>query len=149
MKSIWTLTVAALVCGGIIALLGELTQDRIQQNQTVYELTRLDGLVDVTDRVQLCEQEIELYEVEVQGYGGPMTVAVAFQQGKLLGARVVNHTETPGFSKVLDPENWIHEFTTREFDDLDAVTGATITTKAVIRAVEEAFDLIGTSDLSC
>ena len=137
MKAIMTLTLLALVAGCLLASLQLLTEDRIDQNQRNAKAQILAGLVDTTDPELLREQGIELVNTKVRGYGGAMQIVVAFRDEKVLGVRVLSHGETPGFSEVLQPADWIGQFAEIELRDIDAVSGATITTTAVLRAVEK------------
>ena len=138
MKAIATLTLLALIAGCLLATLDVVTRDRITQNQDNAEAQALAGLVETTDLALLGEQGIELLEIQTRGYGGAMKVVVAFREEEILGVRVLSHGETPGFADVLHPAAWIGQFADSRVDDIDAVSGATITTKAVLRAVKDA-----------
>lgn len=138
MKAIGTLTLLALIAGCLLTSLQLLTQDRIAQNQHNAEAQILAGLVDTTDPTLLEEQGIELLEVETRGYGGPMQIVVAVREDTILGVRILSHSETPGFSDVLKPSRWVGQFAELQLDEIDAVTGATITTSATLRAVRDA-----------
>ena len=138
MKEIVTLTLLALIAGCLLASLDLLTRDRIALNQQVADATVLAGLVESTDLDVLNAQNIELLEVETKGYGGTMAIVIALRNGEILGVRVLRHSETPGFADVLRPTEWIDQFAHSEIQDIDAVSGATITTRAVLRAVGDA-----------
>jgi Na+-translocating ferredoxin:NAD+ oxidoreductase subunit G len=87
-----------------------------------------------------------------EGYGGPIRLLVAVApNGSVLGVDVLAHRETPGLGDRIqagDPR-WLDRFTGRSLDeppasrwrvriqggDFDALTGATVTSRAVIRAV--------------
>ncbi|MCY3541100.1 MAG: FMN-binding protein [Gammaproteobacteria bacterium] len=137
MKAIATLTLLSFVAGCLLALLQLFTADRIEQNQRDAEKQILAGLVDSIDSEILREQGIELVNTEIRGYGGTMKIVVAFRGEEILGVRVLSHGETPGFSEVLKPNDWIGQFEKQSVHEVDAVTGATITTNAVIRAVKD------------
>lgn len=83
------------------------------------------------------------------GYGGNLQVAVGItKDGKLTGVEIISHTETAGLgSKCTEPE-FKDQFTgksasTIEFsktgasadNEIDAISGATITTNAVVNGV--------------
>lgn len=138
MKAIATLTLLALVAGCLLSSIHLLTQERIEQNQRNSEAQVLAGLVDTVDPEMLREQGVELVNIETRGYGGTMKIVVAFHEENVLGVRVLSHGETPGFSEVLKPKEWINQFAQKSVDEIDAVSGATITTTAVRRAVEDA-----------
>ena len=55
----------------------------------------------------------------------------------LAGVRVTRHRETPGLGDFIDTARspWIHQFSDKLPDEVDAVTGATITSEAVKRGV--------------
>lgn len=141
MKSVLTFTLLCIASASLLVLANVHTKSYIQQNTEKQELARLEGLVDELDRELLCEQGIELFEVERRGYGGEMSVVVAIQDGSVLGVRVVRHSETPGFDEVLSPDDWIGRLAIEELEGIDAVTRATVTTNAVLLAVEEAMRL--------
>lgn len=80
--------------------------------------------------------------VSTRGYGGVLTALVAIDAtDRVTGVRVVTHHETPGIGDVIEPgrSDWILGFGSRTTrTDIDGVTGATITTRAVIAAVGSA-----------
>lgn len=86
------------------------------------------------------------------GYSGKIDMLVAINiDGKLVGVRVVKHKETPGLGDGIDIQrnDWITSFDGRSLDNPDAkgwavkkdngifdqLTGATITPRAVVKAV--------------
>lgn len=149
MKSVLTLTLLCIAAASVLALSHGHTESHVQANIEEQTLERLDGLVDELDRELLCEQGIVLIELNRRGYGGEMMVMVAIQDESVLGVRVVAHSETPGFDKVLEPDDWIGRFGKEELKDIDAVTRATVTTNAVLRAVEDAVRLHESGDGEC
>jgi Na+-translocating ferredoxin:NAD+ oxidoreductase subunit G len=89
------------------------------------------------------------------GYSGPIRLLVGIlADGTLSGVRVVSHRETPGLGdKVeLERDDWILGFDGRSLGDppvsrwavrrdggvFDQFTGATVTPRAVVRAVRDA-----------
>ncbi len=62
------------------------------------------------------------------GYGGEMEFIAAFAEGGAFGARVVRHRETPGIADFLQKPGGAKKA-------LDGVSGATITSDALARAV--------------
>lgn len=86
------------------------------------------------------------------GYSGIIEILVAIKNnGMLMGVRVVTHTETPGLGDAIDARKsgWIHQFAGKSINDpapqnwkvkrdggqFDQITSATITSRAVTRAV--------------
>lgn len=83
-----------------------------------------------------------------KGFGGQVTVMVGIDsEGAITGVKVTKHTETPGLgTKAMTPE-YLSQYVgqsaiTRSNESgetqIDAITGATITSNAVYRAVESA-----------
>ncbi len=89
------------------------------------------------------------------GYTGPITLLVGiYADGRIAGVRVVDHSETPGLGDAIEPRrsNWINQFVGQSLDDpdtaewavkrdrgaFDQLTGATVTARAVVRAVRDA-----------
>jgi len=88
------------------------------------------------------------------GYNGAIKLLVAIRiDGTLAGVRIVNHRETPGLGDAIDTErsDWILGFNDksllnptargwrvkRDGGDFDQFTGATITPRAVVKAVHK------------
>lgn len=91
----------------------------------------------------------------VQGYAGPLDLLIAIDShGRLLATRVLQHQETPGLGgKLSEPGNtWLRGFEGRTLADtpdpawalkrdagqFDQLAGASVTSRAVIRAVHDA-----------
>ena len=96
-----------------------------------------------------------LAPVAPDGYSGSIRLLVAVNlDGTLAGVRVVQHRETPGLGDAIEAErsDWIRGFSGRSLSDpvperwkvkrdggeFDQFTGATITPRAVVKAVKEA-----------
>jgi electron transport complex protein RnfG len=90
--------------------------------------------------------------VAPNGYNGPIKIIVGIKQdGVISGVRVVDHRETPGLGDAVDVErsDWILSFNGRSSQntspaqwyvkkdggEIDQFTGATITPRAVVKAV--------------
>lgn len=78
---------------------------------------------------------------EVRGFGGKMNLAVYLDAtGKLINFHIVRSNETPGYLKLLS--QWRGElnehqlFVPEPFSDVDAVTGATVSSEAILSVLE-------------
>src|SRR5512141_2333232 len=95
---------------------------------------------------------IVMAPIAPDGYAGSIELLVAVRaDGRVLGVRAVRHHETPGLGDAIDEHrsNWIRRFTGRALGDpplerwkvrkdggdFDQFTGATVTPRAVARAV--------------
>ena len=96
-----------------------------------------------------------LNAVAPDGYAGTIHLLIAIDvQGRVLGVRVLDHRETPGLGDFIEERrsDWIHGFDGRSLGqppagrwqvrkdggDFDQFTGATVTPRAVVRAVRDA-----------
>ncbi len=92
------------------------------------------------------------FEIETTGYSGPIRLILGIdREGKLLGVRIVSHTETPGLGDKIEERKspWIFAFTGLHFGSppeeqwkvkkdggyFDQFSGATITPRAVVKGV--------------
>lgn len=97
-----------------------------------------------------------VYSVESKGYGGFISIAVGIDNsGKTTGVKIVSHSETPGLGSKAKDEPFISQLVgispkeplavvkiggSKE-EEIDAVSGATISSKAVVKAVQDAIDI--------
>jgi len=95
-----------------------------------------------------------MFKTSSYGYSSDIQVLMAVDtNGTLLGVRVLKHAETPGLGDKIEAgkSGWIHAFDGRSLDnpaparwavkkdggEFDQLTGATITPRAVVKAVKE------------
>ena len=74
---------------------------------------------------------------EAQGMGGTLSVKVTMDGEKIAGVEVISHTETAGISDGAI-EKIPAAIVEKQSTDVDTVTGATVTSKAIIEAVNAA-----------
>lgn len=80
---------------------------------------------------------------QADGYGGPLTVAVAVNpSGEIIGTVIADHKETPAWMLRVSKSDLLSSITGKQYsdafeigNDLDGVTGATATSKAIAEAV--------------
>lgn len=150
LRAILNVAAIALACAAALAGTHRLTEDRIRFNETARLRDAIASLLPagtqappLTPSVQqvpaiwrLCSGYL-LGRSDARGYGGDIRLLYALEgtgEGTLTGVTVLGHSETPGLADfVTDPE-WLAAFTRRspaEIDELAAITGATITSRAV------------------
>ena len=169
-KYVLRLTVTLLLITGLVAAalagVNAITKDAIAANQ---EKKTQDALAVVLPGVQGL-QKVELtgdagivsevyasgenYAVKVApaGFDGAVTMMVGVAEGKVTGISVISHTETPGLGAVAAAQNAKGEAFRGQFvgqegtlavgDQIDAMSGATITSKAVVTGVNAALDYV-------
>jgi electron transport complex protein RnfG len=92
------------------------------------------------------------FEVKGNGYRGDIGVMVGIdlKTGRLTGMRVITHSETPGLGARSAQPEFYNQFNSLGIEDADltsrggeinAISGATITSTGVADAVKEALDL--------
>jgi NosR/NirI family transcriptional regulator, nitrous oxide reductase regulator len=81
--------------------------------------------------------------VQQQGYDGTITYNLALDEnGVINGVRVVSHSETPGIGDVITTDGFQEQFIGKSFEDpltagedVDIVSGATISTAAMVNSI--------------
>ena len=92
-------------------------------------------------------------EASAKGYGGPINLLVGIDKdGKVIDVAVVSHLETPGLGAKIEEKKFIGQFKGKGVsemvlkkdsgnnDGIDAIAAATISSRAVTKAVKEAFE---------
>jgi len=86
--------------------------------------------------------------LKVKGYGGPIRMAVGIgKDGEAKGISIISHNETPGLGANVEKEEFLGQFIGKAIsdplevgEDIQAITGATITSKAATKEVKEALE---------
>jgi Na+-translocating ferredoxin:NAD+ oxidoreductase RnfG subunit len=156
-----------LACGVLIAATAALTRERIEENRArrfLATLTELTGSAESAARVRwsgdvapLCDGRA-LLRGTARGYGGEIRwLAAAELAGDapiLTGLRITAHQETPGIADFLDRpgQGWLAALegaAEDELADVDVVSGATITSRALRRALSAALAQPGLAEREC
>ncbi|MEM1263312.1 MAG: RnfABCDGE type electron transport complex subunit G [Pseudomonadota bacterium] len=104
-----------------------------------------------------------LIETTTTGYAGPIDLVIAVDpQLRVLGVRVLRHRETPGIGDFIEARrsDWIDQFDrfalgnpapeawrlTSDGGQFAAVSGATVTARAVVRGIRDALHLIAETE---
>lgn len=82
------------------------------------------------------------------GYNGDISLLVAIElnqdnNNQIINTKILHHQETPGLGDLVEPEksDWLKKFSNankNNIDNIDTITGATITSKAVKSAINDA-----------
>jgi electron transport complex protein RnfG len=140
---------------------GELDNDPIEDRVEISDPARLGAQVTQVYRARRGGEVIAviLDPVVGNGYSGPIRLLVSvLADGTLGGVRVLSHRETPGLGDRIEVarSDWILGFSGRSLGDppaedwevrrdggaFDQFTGATITPRAVVRAVRGALEFV-------
>jgi hypothetical protein len=90
------------------------------------------------------------------GYGGPLQVMVGVApDGQILGVEIVDERESPGFFRLVTGSNLFDQYARATIDkplqlgeDLDTITGATMSSEGVALSVRNAVQLLATEALN-
>ena len=120
--------------------------------------TMVEDYADATGIVSKVYQGANGYALEVlpSGFDNTITMMVGIDnEGKVLGISIVNHTETAGLGAVADADTpkgiaFREQFegasgsvsVTKDGGTMDAITGATITSRAICVGVNAALDCV-------
>jgi electron transport complex protein RnfG len=163
------LTVACIVSGLIIATVYFFTHDLAVQKAEEMKTLALESLItDVDEYTEIpgknewytasADGEIIAYIVpsESKGYGGTMKFLVAVSpEGTVMNYTIIEANETPGLGDKAEKSPFIDQFpgkTSKQLivtkdannsENILAISGATITSKAVTLAVKTAVDEVG------
>lgn len=89
-----------------------------------------------------------------EGYGGTVQIMIGFDaDGVIQGATVLSHTETPGLGAKMTEAAFLDQFTgfdpgtssltvVKDGGDVDAITAATISSRAFCDAARKAYDAV-------
>jgi Na+-translocating ferredoxin:NAD+ oxidoreductase RnfG subunit len=166
-RSILAFMVLVICCGVLIAATAALTGQRIEDNrarQFLETLTALTGSARAAADVQwsgdvagLCPGKA-LLRGQAQGYGGAIrwlaAADLAAGMPRLDGVRITAHQETPGIADFLDrPEDgWLASLKgtpAAALARVDGVSGATITSRSLSRALATALEHPALIDADC
>lgn len=136
-------------------LLAQVIPAGLADNDLLADVLSVEGPRGKPVRVHLARREGKVvagaFETVGRGYGGDIVLLMAVDgQGKVLGVRVLRHQETPGLGDKIEigKSPWIESFKGRSVassgwavkkdgGEFDAFAGATITPRAVVKAVYE------------
>ena len=181
-KNIAVLFVVALVSVALLAVLNQITKDKIADAETqarneVYQsvfseadsFTELDFSFKPEDESIIINTVLEadssskeklgyVYDVTSKnGYGGDVQIAVGItNDGEITAFKVITANETPGLGAKSMEDEYASQFSglsalspiafsktgaNRDNNEIDAISGATITTTATTNAVNAAIDM--------
>ena len=142
-----SLVIISMVAAGALAGVYMLTLGNIEaQKKAKQEAAKQAVLAGHEDGIAV--------ETAVDGFGGTFRVMVGFdREGNILGYEILEHQETPGLGSHM--EHWFKNAdkpgqniigrkagalqVSKDGGDVDAITAATITSRAFLKAVNQAY----------
>ena len=137
-----SLTIISGVCAAVLAYVDSITKEPIKATAAKNR--------EAAKAAVLCGQEGYTAEGTCKdGYGGDITLMVGFKKDKktVISYKVLAATETPGLGMKLKTPEFAGQFTgkdgrslkvKKDGGEIEAITSATITSRAVCRAIADA-----------
>ena len=159
-KPILVLATICLVVSGAIALMNDITfpvitaanaertkatMIEIIPDAPDFEPVEADALPSSIQRAYRATNDSGyVFIVSSNGFGGNMNVICGIDpDGKIIEVRTLQHSETKGLGDYIEKRPFTSQFDGKDssgLTEIDSVTGATITFRAFIHAVEDAFE---------
>jgi len=171
------LLVITSIAAFVLGITNDVTQVIITERAELKNIESIKALLPDAEEFAKVEEEnvtsvaniIEVYEgtkngevvgytvkTKPQGYGGTIEVLMGMSiEGKVVGVKIGEHTETPGLGSKIADASFVNQFidkaTNLEFqvrkdnvtkdEDIQAVSGATVSSEAVARGINSATQL--------
>ncbi len=167
-KMISVLFIACGLAAGSLALVNAVTKEPIASHEKRQREAALREVFPSADEfISVVPDRIwealskgrsagHVFLVQVQGYSGPITLVFGTDaNGAVTGLRVLSHSETPGLGAKIATASFRDQFQNQRLEQLalkrddpaqgriDAVTGATISSRAVTKAVRSTLESFG------
>lgn len=160
------------LCVGILGAVNAVTKPIIERNelaseekamkQLINEAERFTEVEEITDesikKIAVAKKENQtvgyVLRLEPNGYGGAIKMLIGIDtEGRVKGISILEHSETPGFGANANRDSFKNQFAERSTplkvsktspneDEIEAITGATITSTAITNAVNTASEYV-------
>ena len=161
-----TLTLISALIAGVVALVNQVTYDKIEEN---LEADRREAIVSIFDSENVTYEPLNTVPDSVEavyvvedggvplgycvnlnsgGFGGDINMMVGVSQnGKIVGVSIVSMSETPGLGTKVNDRGYLSQYIGQSSmlvlgADIDGISGATVSSKAVLAGVNEAVDML-------
>ncbi len=156
------LLLITVVVAGLLGFVNDLTKDRIAENTAKKANQAMQAVLPAPsyEKLELTADGIsEVYKAEggyvvrlgANGFGGAIDMMVGIDpNGTVTGIAVISHSETASLGAECTREDWRAQFAgtagglkvTKDGGTIDALTGATVTSRAVTEAVNRAVEFV-------
>ena len=136
----------------ISQVVGEFDNDPFAEKMTIITSDKKDKLDFFPARKNGSINSFAIKTYSNSGFGGRLEMIVGFYiDGSIKSFKITNHSETPGLGSKADEDKFKQQFdgfnpkklklkVKQDGGDVDAVTAATITSRAVLDAINKAID---------
>ncbi|MBE6022849.1 MAG: RnfABCDGE type electron transport complex subunit G [Cellulosilyticum sp.] len=160
------------ICVGILGAVNQITAPIIAANEIKSEEAAMRKLITEAEHFipleDLADESVKkvciaqkgdttigyVLRMEPNGYGGAIKLLIGIDlEGNVAGISILEHSETPGFGANAEKESFKGQFTMRKTpllvskaapdeNEIQAITGATITSEAITNAVNSASEYV-------
>ncbi|HHX87805.1 MAG TPA: FMN-binding protein [Firmicutes bacterium] len=168
LRLVLTMTIVGIVSAVVLTAANAVTEPVIiQRQEEEYRQTLEEYFPDLAefktreiegaryDEILNRQQEMlgVMATAQAQGYDGNITYNLAVdKEGQIIGIKIVSHTETEGIGSVIEQPEFQNRMLRKGFQDpiqpgvdVDTVSGATISSTAMINSVRETMEVIGSN----
>lgn len=161
-----TLMIIAVICGGILSGVYGVTAPIIAEREAEAFKEALGEFFPDAEDFEIVEVEGEDFtlcynaqgdlvgivaEPVTAGYGGDIRYNLAVDaEGNIVGIRIIEHQETAGIGEVITKPEFQDRVIGKNVQDpiaigvdIDAVSGATVSSRAMVGSIREYMDIIG------
>ncbi len=162
LKLVLVLLLITTVVAGLLGSVNYLTADKIAENTAKKANEAMQSVLPSASYQKLevtAEDITEVYKSEngfvvrlnANGFGGAIDMMVGVDtKGAVTGISVISHSETASLGAECTREDWRAQFAgtagelkvTKDGGTVDALTGATVTSRAVTEAVNRAVEFV-------
>ncbi|MFW6035504.1 MAG: RnfABCDGE type electron transport complex subunit G [Halothermotrichaceae bacterium] len=168
-RLIITLTVLGLISALVLSSVYQWTKPKIDQHEREKQKKAIMTVLQESDDYNEVKKEGKVffegnrlgeiaYEISGAGYSGQIKMMIGFipAEDKITAIQILNHSETPGLGANIETNNFRSNFKDKKFGeyqvvkrkvenpsrslDVEAISGATISSKSVTRLVEKAVE---------
>ena len=163
LKLALTLLLITAVVAGLLGFVNLLTEDKIAENTAkkaneamtavlpADEYSKLEVVADDITEIYKADDKGYVVRLNANGFGGAIDLMVGIDlEGKVTGISVISHSETASLGAECTRADWQSQFVgtagslqvTKDGGTVDALTGATVTSRAVTEAVNRAVEFV-------
>jgi len=160
-KPVLVLTLICVIASGLLAVTNDITAPIIEANAIAAQNATKVALLPTADTFE----DLDISELKgvtaaskaangagyvitgsASGYDGQLPVTVAFDNdGNIIAVEITGTNETPGLGKKVEDDSFKSQFAgmtaePKTISDIDAISGATISSNAVIAALNNAIE---------
>ncbi len=135
----------------------KLLEERLASQEVLPEATTFKKEIRKGETIEIGLQDGkkigEVYLITTRGYSGEIKLKVGVDlEGKITGIKILESLETPGLGAKIKEKKFLEQFKGKDRDklylkkkkisgEIDSITGATISSSAVVNAIREKLSL--------